>query len=282
MGSTLPLAFDQATIDRICQAAATSAIAGYQWRDRGRAPAGYVQGMAVAFAQAVRRLEAGDPVAAEMSKADTHNDDLDALSWYRSNLTGIGMSCAAPGIDTLRALYVLLLGLGMRESSGKHCEGVDQSAANHESETAECGSHQTSWNIHTCSTLIDDLFAQYEPALGEDDVPQCYLDVFKQGVSCSSASWKCWGSGQGKDYQQLSKECPTFHVEVTAIGLRRRRQHWGPINNKAAEVRADSNELFLSVQQIVSQPPQPSAPGLMTITIDPPGSMRVIVTGAAE
>ena len=58
-----------------------------------------------------------------MAKADTHNDDKDALSWYRSNFTAKGMSNEIAGADTLRHLFVLMLGLGMRESRGHHCEG---------------------------------------------------------------------------------------------------------------------------------------------------------------
>ena len=34
------------------------------------------------------------------------------------------------GTDTLRHLFVLMIGLGMRESSGRYCEGRDQSASN--------------------------------------------------------------------------------------------------------------------------------------------------------
>ena len=45
------------------------------------------------------------------------------------------------GAVTLRHLFALILGLGMRESSGRYCEGRDMSASNVSAETAECGSH---------------------------------------------------------------------------------------------------------------------------------------------
>lgn len=278
---SLPPAFDQDTIDAICAVAADSAIADYSWRDRGRAPPGYIQGMALAFGMTVQRLRANDPAALEMAKANTGNDDKDALSWYNSNFQSLGMSNASDGIDTLRHLYALMLGLGMRESSGKHCEGVDQSASNHESDTAEAGLFQTSWNIHSCSDEIDSLFDQYSPAL-DADLPQCYSDVFAYGVSCSQSSWKCYGSGQGYQYQAMSKSCPPFHTEVTAIGLRKLRQHWGPINRKEAELRKDADIMFKAVQDIVAQlaPPEPEPPlgvAEVRITIRTQGNVRVTV-----
>ena len=35
------------------------------------------------------------------------------------------------GIDTLRHLFVLMIGLGMRELSGRYCEGRDQLRQQH-------------------------------------------------------------------------------------------------------------------------------------------------------
>jgi hypothetical protein len=43
------------------------------------------------------------------------------------------------GPETLRPLFALMLGHGMRESSGRYCEGRDRSAENVASDTAEAG-----------------------------------------------------------------------------------------------------------------------------------------------
>ena len=53
----------------------------------------------------------------------------------------------------------------------------------------------------------------------------------------------------------LSKTCPQYHVEVTGIGLRNRRQHWGPINRHEAEVRPEAGELFKAVQELIESLP---------------------------
>ena len=51
----------------------------------------------------------------------------------------------------------LLLGLGMRESSGNYSEGRDMSASNVTGDTAEAGLFQQSWNSHSASPHIAQL-----------------------------------------------------------------------------------------------------------------------------
>lgn len=240
-----------AQVDAITALAARSSIASYNWKDRGRAPAGYTKGIALAYGLTFLKYLAGDSSAKEMGKANTGNDSKDAISWYNSNFTSLGMRNDVAGTDTLRHLFVLLMGLGMRESSGKHCEGRDQSASNTTSDTCEAGLFQQSWNSNTCSPEIPKLFDEYSPGLTSDP-PQCALSTFKEGVSCSSSSWQNYGSGTGKDFQQLAKSCPQFTCEVAAVGLRNLRQHWGPINNKAAELRTEADILFIGVEEILA------------------------------
>ena len=246
----LPPKFDQATINKIGNLAAVSPIAGYAWKDRGRAPAGYIRGMAVAFAQAVLRYNAADPIIRDMAAANTHNDDIDALSWYNSNFAALGMSNDLGSLDTLRHLYVLLMGLGMRESSGKHCEGRDTSASNTSSDTAEAGLFQSSWNASSASTDFLNAADQYDP-----DSVQGYMAVFAEGVTCNSSSWASYGSGAGFAFQETCKWSPTYAVDTCAITLRRLRQHYGPINRKEAEIRGDADKMFKQVQDFVATLP---------------------------
>ena len=246
----LPPKFDQATINKIGNLAAASPIASYAWKDRGRAPAGYIRGMAVAFAQAVLRFNAGDPIMVGLARENSGNDGIDALSWYNSNYVGLGMSNDVAGLDTLRHLYVLLLGLGMRESSGKHCEGRDTSASNTSSDTAEAGLFQSSWNASSASTDFLNAADQYDP-----DSVQGYMAVFAEGVTCNSSSWASYGSGAGFAFQETCKWSPTYAVDTCAITLRRLRQHYGPINRKEAEIRGDADKMFKQVQDFVATLP---------------------------
>lgn len=232
-------------IEQITQAAATSAVAHFFWKNRGVAPAGYVKGMALAYARVYCKLKAGDAAAAEMAKAKTTDTAKDALAWYAQVFHDAGMSNDLPGADTLRHLFVLLTGLGMRESSGQFCEGRDVSASNTTAETAEAGLFQTSFNARTASPLMPQLFEHYSAN------PSGFVEVFREGVHCSASDLQNFGTGPGKEFQRLSKECPAFAVEFAAVGLRNMRKHWGPINTRAAQVRPECDALFKQVQAIV-------------------------------
>jgi hypothetical protein len=238
----------QQTLDRICQFAAAAAITRYNWSDRGRAPLGYVKGMAVVYGTAYSKLRDGDPAACATAAAATTGRDTDALSWYQDRFNELGMSNAVAGADTLRHLYILLMGLGMRESSGRYCEGRDLSESNTTADTAEAGLFQMSWNTHSSSPFIPQLFAQYSQK------PQGFLSIFQEGVTCGHKGFVNYGEGDGASFQQLCKSCPAFAVEAAAIGLRVLRPHWGPLNNHAAEVRPEADDLLKGVQAIVDQP----------------------------
>lgn len=219
-------------------------IRAYDWPHRGKPGIGYYRGMAFAFARTYCGLKAGDPVAIDIARRETGDPARDALSHYQAEFATLGMSNAADGADTLRHVFVLLLGLGMRESSGRYCEGRDISANNITGPTAEAGLFQVSYNLSKASPLLSGLIAAYA---GKTD----FADIFKEGVTCSPASWKNWGTGPGTDFQDLTKKCPAFAVAFAATGLRHQRKHWGPINSKAAELRADSDTFFSDVQAFI-------------------------------
>jgi hypothetical protein len=232
---------------KIIQIAAGSDIARYPWLDRGIAPLGYIKGMALVYSRVYCKLRGGDAAATEMAKANTGNAGTDALAHYAREFDAAGMSNNAAGTDTLRHLFVLLIGLGMRESSGHYCEGRDTSAANTTAETAEAGLFQTSFNARHGSPLMTDLFRQYSAN------PSGFLEVFKEGVTCSAADLTNFGAGDGKEFQRLSKASPAFAAEFTAVGLRNIRAHWGPINNKVAEIRPQCDAMLLQVQNAIDQ-----------------------------
>jgi hypothetical protein len=241
-----PHALDERDIEAICVIADESEIAEYPWKDRGVAPPGFTQGMALAFAQTYRKLQLGHQAAVEMAKART-GSDKDALNIYRSQFDALGMSNEAAGALTLRHLYALMLGSGMRESSGRHCEGRDLSADNVSSDTAEAGLFQTSWNAHSASEpAFSNLMAEYS---NPRNVATCYLSVFDDGVSCTDDEWGCYGSGQGYAFQKLCKECPAFAVETHGLTLRNLANHYGPVIRKEVELKMEADEMFAAVQK---------------------------------
>jgi hypothetical protein len=243
-GALSPLSDEQ--VDAISVIAINSRIANYNWDDRGIAPDGYVTGFALAFANTYRQLLAGYSPAVEMAKKNSGNSEKDVLQWYYTQYRDAEMDNTRDGPDTLRHLWALLMGLGMRESSGQHCCGRDQSADNTSSDTAEAGLFQTSYNAHTCSSEFDELMR----AFGAGEL-QGFLAQFEDGVSCSSSDWDSYGSGMGKEFQDLCKSEPAFACETCAVVLRKLRQHYGPINREEAELKTDADVMLHQVQDYI-------------------------------
>ena len=243
IGARLP----QEQIDQIVDIAEGSAIARYSWKDRGAAPKGYTAGIALCFALAAIRLQDVNPVALTLAQADRNDADEDALTWYRAEfIRKLDTDNSEDGIDTLRSLFVMILGLGMRELSGRYCEGRDMSASNVSAETAEAGMHQTSWNIRSFSDQIPLLLKAYWAN------PNGFLPTFDNGVSPNGDELANFGSGDGAKHQFLSKFAPAYHAYVTAVGMRYGRQHWGPINRSEVEIRSEANDMLLAVQHYLS------------------------------
>jgi hypothetical protein len=232
-------------ISTITRIAEESAAADIRWKDRGPAPRGYIKGMALVFARCYCKLQAGDPVAIAMAKANTGNTDRDALAWYAQKLHNAGLNVDASGVATLRHLFVLLIGLGMRESSGRYCEGRDRSADNVKAETAEAGLFQTSFNARSASSLLPTIFQSYT------NDPAGFLEIFREGVKSTEADLNNFGTGAGQAFQKLSKESPAFATEFAAIVLRNQRSHWGPINRKEVEIKPACNDMLKEVRNAV-------------------------------
>jgi hypothetical protein len=251
LGVALLTAQRPGTVDEIIQIAANSKIARYYWLpNRGVAPPGYIKGMALVYARIYCKFKAGNVATIEMAKPDTNNPARDVLSWYAPQFAEVGMSNAAAGVDTLRHLFVLMVGLGMQESAGRYCDGRDTSEHNITADTAEAGLFQTSYDVHTVSPLLPSLFKSYSAN------PSGFLEIFKEGVTVKPGDLDNYGSGPGCDFQKLEKDCPAFAAEFAAVALRHRRDHWGTINGNAVELKADCETMLLAVQNAVDTSPE--------------------------
>ncbi len=114
--------------------ASTSACAAYKWKNRQVAPKGYMKGMALVYAKSL--CEESSAANQILSKPAQGSNDA---------FTHLGIK-SVEGRASLRASYTLLIGLGMRESSGDYCEGRDYSAGSTSASTCEAGAWQTSYN----------------------------------------------------------------------------------------------------------------------------------------
>ena len=237
-------------IDQIKTLASGSTCANTSWAGRGKAPAGYIKGVALSYARSLCRLKTNSSLSLIMSAASSGNDAKDALAHYQSIFASLGIPVSAAGQDSLRALYTLGMGLGMRESSGAYCEGWDTSAgSNRSSSAAEAGAFQTSYDSMGASPELSKLYTEYKASAAA----RCFLDVFKQGASCGSTS--ILGSGAGAEYQAFNKSCPAFATEYAMTMLRVQRSHYGPINRQEAQVVPACNQLLKNVQDLINNDP---------------------------
>lgn len=222
-----------------------SSCKSYSWKNRGRAPAGYISGMAVSFAKSLCRQRAGESEAGVMARKNAQATSTDAIAWYEGTFDALKLPIDSSGPDTLRSLYTLGMGLGMRESSGKYCEGYDVAAGtNRPASAIEAGPFQTSYDSITASSELKKLYTEYK-----NNSAKCYLDVFSSGVSCTNRA--ILGTGEGAAFQRLAKSCPAFAAEYAMLSLRVLRKHYGPINRKEAEVNSSCNAMLDQVQSYV-------------------------------
>lgn len=244
-----------AGLEPIENIAGNSSCAKYSWNNRGKAPESYIKGMALTFAKAVCAPTRSD--VALVSKArglpESTADVYDSLSWYNSNFKKLGMTNDKSGLDTLRHMYMLLIGLGMRESSGKHCTGRDMSADFSASDTSESGLFQASWGASRKSPELKSLFKKYEASK-----TGCLLEKFSPGISCRSGDAKNWGTGEGQEWQALTKSCPAFATEYAAILVRVHggtKGEFGPLRRKDAELRPECDSMLKQIQGHIESNP---------------------------
>jgi hypothetical protein len=249
-------------IDQITALAAQSAIAQYKWLDnsgnRGKAPMAYFKGMAAVYARVYCKLKAGDPAALDMARKKTDDVGHDALALYNPVFTQLGMSNDSDGVDTLRHLFVLLTGLGVRESSGYHCRGRFMGQDFSHADDAEAGLFQTAYSLRNFyPSILIPLIQRYT------NNPSGFVEIFSSGITCSAIDWRNWGdpSEPGYKLQQLTKTCPAFAAEYAAVGMRHSLRSWGPLRStevlKKPEVVPACDTLYKGVEAIME-----SAPGL--------------------
>jgi hypothetical protein len=111
----------------------------------------------------------------------------------------------------------------------------------------EAGLFQMSYDIGVgVSGDFKDLYERYKrrPDSG-------FLQVFSHGISCRIADSQNLGIGVGQEFQKFSKDCPAFTVELAALALRTRANHWGPINKGTVLIRPECWSLLLAVEKTI-------------------------------
>lgn len=256
LASVPSIAQSQSALERIGDIAESSTCASVNWRDRGRAPKAYMRGMALVYARAVCQKDRADVLVVSSASAPPGSlaDKKDALTWYQPEFAALGMSNATDGVDTLRHAYTLLIGLGMRESSGRYCVGRDLSANFTTADSAEAGLFQTSFGARTRHSVLPALYQHYKA-----DTSGCFLDAFSKGVSCKASDAKNHGAGEGVQWQQLTNTCPAFSAEYAAVLIRAHggsKGEFGPLRKKKAELIPACDGMLKKVEDLVRSNPE--------------------------
>lgn len=228
---------DLSYLDKVKKIASGSACASYKWKQRRIASTGYMEGMALMYARAVCFPNS------IVSRSKLGTKGKDALAYYGKE-------------GSSKNTYAILIGMGMRESSGQYCIGKDKTP-NEDSETSEAGLFQSSYNARNpwkepeASKELLALYKEYK-----DGKKKCFLDTFSKDVECDVKDWKNWGSGEGVNFQKISKECPAFATEFAAISIRVNKNHYGTLEVGETEFKEECVSMLTEVEKVVNTTPQ--------------------------
>ncbi|GAA4171809.1 murein L,D-transpeptidase catalytic domain-containing protein [Sphingobacterium ginsenosidimutans] len=244
-------------------------ISKTRWENgnRGQAPYGFYYGMGLLYANLYEGLKKGDRVALDISKPLGDKRDKDALLRFKELISKETANELGTAEDRLRGLFVMLFGLGLMESNGKHCCGWDRGKLTGRgdptkikvptAENSEAGLFQTSYDILEAVSasgrkLMLEIFGKYQ--LSQDGT----IALFAKGAHCSLQDAENYGEGEGKVFQYLSKTSPAFSVEFTAVGLRSAARHWNPIRNvgdheDGLQIKKECDDLLKDIQAYVDQ-----------------------------
>jgi hypothetical protein len=214
----------------------TSCAKNY-WSDRGVAKIGYIKGMAASYARSLcKNTVAKKPISDVKDKEGRY---LDVLKHYELK-SG----------NEFRNTYTILLGLGMRESSGNYTEGLDASSDQPwKAETTEAGLWQFSYNANKLHPELQQIWDYYKTHQNE-----CLLEVYKEGMTKFKTEGYV-GTGPGREFQEFFRSCPAAQAEYAAVMIRLLRTHFGPLNRKAAEYIPACEQMFAAIEKEVSCSP---------------------------
>jgi len=236
-------------------------------RSESQAPSAYVAGLALTFARALCEPDRADVKVISAAAGDPARPagKADGLTVFDNTFRDLGMKNDADGVDTLRHTYVLLLALGLVESSGRYCVGRDTTEHFTQADTAEAGLLQTSFGAHQFNSTLGPMFRSYQ---AQHDPARCMFDVFSHHISCGRHDDENFGdpNSDGFQWQALTKQCPAFSAEYGAVVLRTHggfHGEFGPINCfvrpfnhcQKPHVFASCDAMFSKVQDFVSKNP---------------------------
>jgi hypothetical protein len=210
---------------------------GEQFADAKSPPhAGYTRGIAQSYRLIRARLHATprDEWVAALVAPPRGSNPGDLFARYGSKFRNLGLNVATNEEDRLRALYLTLYEMGVRESDGEYYLGVDTGSNKDEDARrrlesndpkdaeqvaleTEAGLFQSSWDFVSSNPRAARLFRAFQAGSRRDDL----LEVFREGYPAPPpAQNPDLGRGAGVAFQALAKRAPNFALECAALTLR--------------------------------------------------------------
>lgn len=206
----------------------------YHWKNRGKAPKTYITGMAVMYAKQVCGQGSDFIKPNKIVGNNSIQAHKDALKYY--DIKGSELNT-----------YTFLIGLGMRESSGKYCSGRDQSQGFVKGNSAEAGIFQMAYVARVFNKEMAPLYSRFK----NKSLP-CELNTFSSpAIKCTDYDAKNFGTGEGLPWQKLMKQCPAASVQWAAILIRSNYRHFGPIIRKDVEYNISCRAMLSKVESVV-------------------------------
>lgn len=229
------------TMDQINKIVVGSSCSKYAFGNRGPAPKGYLKGVVVSYARTLCLYNSPNKTYAGAIGKVLGTDAADALTHYGFN--------ADTGGERIKQTYTLLIGLGLRESSGQYGTGWDRSKLPEiqpSANNSETGLFQVSYDNNS---KMPDSAALYLTYKAQPD--KCSLDIFKEGASAVQQDFVGKPSA-GYDFQYFMRYCPALQVDYAAAGIRVNRKQWGPLNRKEAEYYKPCEQMLSQVEAVLT------------------------------
>lgn len=216
----------------------------YSWKGRGKPAIGYIKGISYSYQKLYcKNTPAKGPISSATNVSGNYKD---ALKHY--NLP--------PG-NELRKTFTMLIGLGMRESTGNYTLGRDYTAKGPQnSSQAETGIWQYSYDAIGSHPELRKIYEYYKK-----NPQECAADIYKEGLCdpskgvCKNRTLSIRTDGYitspqaGYEFQKFFRGCPMAQAEYAAVMIRFNSRHFGPLNRKEVEYLPICEKMFESLEK---------------------------------
>ncbi len=217
-----------------------------QFGNRGRLSQvpGYFQGMLFSFIRSACR-PSSDIVQTHMVRGQ-NSTRWDGLAPHFNGQNN------QDSRNLLISTSLLTLSMGMRESTGRYWSGVDvtNSSSMSRAVSAEAGLFQTSYDVRGIGhgeewvQALEQLEQFYR-----DNPSLCLVEEFSEGMNPPASPRQGIGSGVGRDFQDLMRNCPALAAEHAMITSRHNRRHYGPLRRNEARPVETCRPLYETLYQ---------------------------------